>query len=69
VFLKGNHEECTLRFLRDPTVLPEWQKIGGLNTLLPYGVIPSRRDEPLSQHNASTALRRAMSYSRKLVTA
>ena len=60
LFLKGNHEDCALQFLSDPTVLSEWQNMGGLNTLLSYGVMPTRRDDPKSQHKVSTALRQAM---------
>jgi serine/threonine protein phosphatase 1 len=60
LFLKGNHEDCALQFLSDPTVLPAWQSIGGVHTLLSYGVMPARRDDPESQHKVSTALREAM---------
>ena len=60
LFLKGNHEDCALRFLNDPTVLPAWQSIGGLPTLLSYGVMPTRGDDAKSQQKVSTALREAM---------
>ena len=60
LFLKGNHEDCVLRFLSDPTVLSEWQNIGGVHTLLSYGVMPTRSDDRESQHRVSTALRQAM---------
>jgi serine/threonine protein phosphatase 1 len=60
LLLKGNHEDCALRFLSDPTVLPAWQSIGGVHTLLSYGVMPTRRDDPESQHKVSIALREAM---------
>jgi serine/threonine protein phosphatase 1 len=60
LFLKGNHEDCALRFLSDPTVLPAWQSIGGVPTLLSYGVIPTRGDDPESQQKVSAALREAM---------
>jgi len=60
LFLKGNHEDCALRFLSDPTTLSEWQKIGGVPTLLSYGVMPTRSDDPETQHKVSTALREAM---------
>jgi serine/threonine protein phosphatase 1 len=60
LFLKGNHEDCALRFLSDPTVLPTWQSIGGVNTLLSYGVVPTRGDDPESQHKVCAALRQAM---------
>jgi serine/threonine protein phosphatase 1 len=60
LFLKGNHEDCALRILSDPTALSEWQSIGGVHTLLSYGVMPTRGDDPESQHKVSTALRLAM---------
>jgi serine/threonine protein phosphatase 1 len=60
LFLKGNHEDCALRFLSDPTVLSAWQSIGGIPTLLSYGVMPARGDDPESQQKASIALREAM---------
>ena len=60
LFLKGNHEDCVLRFLSDPTVLPAWQNIGGINTLLSYGVVPTRGDDPESHRKMCAALRQAM---------
>jgi serine/threonine protein phosphatase 1 len=60
IFLKGNHEDYPSRFLSDPTVLNEWKNIGGLNTLISYGVTPTRRDDPQSQHEVATALDRAI---------
>jgi serine/threonine protein phosphatase 1 len=60
LFLKGNHEDCALRFLSDPTVLPAWQSIGAAPTLLSYGVTPTREDDPASQHKTLTALLEAM---------
>jgi serine/threonine protein phosphatase 1 len=59
VFLKGNHEDCALRFLSDPTVLSTWQNIGGVHTLLSYGIVPAD-DDPESQRKVWTALRQAM---------
>ena len=44
VFLKGNHEACAYRVLSDPSVLSDWVHIGGVNTLLSYGVEPSGCD-------------------------
>jgi serine/threonine protein phosphatase 1 len=60
LFLKGNHEDCALQFLSDPTMLSKWQNVGGLNTLLSYGVTPTCRDDPKSQRKVSIALRQAM---------
>jgi serine/threonine protein phosphatase 1 len=36
--LRGNHEEMLLRFLDDPSVGPIWRRLGGLETLLSYGI-------------------------------
>jgi serine/threonine protein phosphatase 1 len=60
LFLKGNHEDCAVQFLSDPTVLPAWQSIGGVHTLLSYGVMPARGDDPQSQRKVAIALREAM---------
>jgi len=60
LFLKGNHEACALQFLGNPTVLPAWQSIGGIHTLLSYGVRPARGDDPETHHKVSIALREAM---------
>jgi serine/threonine protein phosphatase 1 len=43
--LKGNHEQCALNVLRDPSFLVQWKSIGGLNTILSYGVIPKWSDD------------------------
>jgi serine/threonine protein phosphatase 1 len=60
LFLKGNHEECALQFLSDPTVFSEWRNMGGLSTLASYGVVPARGDDPQSQRKVSTAFRQAL---------
>jgi serine/threonine protein phosphatase 1 len=60
VLLKGNHEECVVKFLSDPTVLSEWKNMGGLNTVLSYGVTPTRRDALQSQQQVATAFEQSM---------
>lgn len=40
VFLKGNHEALLLRVLSEPSWLERWAEIGGLPTLVSYGVCP-----------------------------
>lgn len=37
-FLKGNHEETMLQFLKDPSVGPQWCEYGGDATLRSYGL-------------------------------
>jgi serine/threonine protein phosphatase 1 len=40
VCLRGNHEALLEEFLRDPVNLPQWQQLGGMQTLASYGVSP-----------------------------
>lgn len=61
--LKGNHEACALEVLRDPAALSEWENLGGGNTLLSYGIIPSQRDGSRSRREVATAFRQALSGS------
>ncbi len=60
IFLKGNHEDYALKFLSDPTVLSKWKELGGLDTLLSYGLTPEWRDDPESPHRVATALTQAL---------
>ena len=41
VFLKGNHETFMIDFATKPFILEYWQNLGGLETLMSYGVTPS----------------------------
>jgi serine/threonine protein phosphatase 1 len=66
VFLKGNHEVYAFEFLTDPTVLSEWRHFGGVNTLLSYGVTPTRLNDPQSLHEVATAFRQSMPDSHRL---
>ena len=40
VFLKGNHEKIAIDFLQNPSVLETWRSVGGIETLLSYGLKP-----------------------------
>lgn len=40
VCLKGNHEAYFLDVLRDPSKVADWRQIGGLRTLMSYGINP-----------------------------
>jgi len=40
VFLKGNHELIAIRCLRDCSLFDQWLRLGGLETLMSYGVPP-----------------------------
>ena len=57
VFLKGNHETFVFEFLRRPAVLSEWGLMGGLETLMSYGVKPSLNADAAAQKEMAIALR------------
>jgi serine/threonine protein phosphatase 1 len=38
VFLKGNHELIALKCLSEPDLVDQWLRLGGLQTLISYGV-------------------------------
>jgi serine/threonine protein phosphatase 1 len=55
VFLKGNHEELALRSLKDVAILPKWLHLGGLETLVSYGIratTSSERHDLIALQNA-----------------
>lgn len=41
VFLKGNHEAFLAEVFRDPSRVADWAQVGGLQTLMSYGLSPS----------------------------
>ena len=41
VFLCGNHEAFLVEVLRDPSRLAAWFRVGGIQTLMSYGLAPS----------------------------
>jgi serine/threonine protein phosphatase 1 len=49
VFLKGNHEAYFLEVLRDAAKFEDWRQIGGLETLMSYGVQPLRHADAAEQ--------------------
>ena len=40
VFLKGNHEQIAISSLRDRGLFERWMRLGGLETLMSYGITP-----------------------------
>ena len=67
VFLKGNHETFIRRFLDKPESLSDWRSLGGLETLVSYGLRPplsrSHRDhEQLSQDLLAALPRRHLLF-------
>ena len=60
--LKGNHEEMFLQFIRSPDMFPVWRDLGGLETLVSYGVDPKllrmQRDFTAARDHCCRACRR-----------
>jgi diadenosine tetraphosphatase ApaH/serine/threonine PP2A family protein phosphatase len=55
VFLKGNHESLLTRFPTDPSILDSWQRLGGLETLMSYGITPSINADSIAQTRLAVA--------------
>jgi len=56
VLLKGNHETFVQEFLRNPSMLQSWSQMGGLETLMSYGVTPSLNADAQTQKELAIAL-------------
>jgi serine/threonine protein phosphatase 1 len=56
VCLKGNHETYIFQFLQKPAVLAEWRQLGGLETLMSYGLKPSVNADAAEQVELANAL-------------
>jgi serine/threonine protein phosphatase 1 len=60
VILKGNHETFIRRFLDAPQSLNDWRSLGGLETLVSYGLRPSLRRSHCDQERLSQELLAAL---------
>ncbi len=60
VFLKGNHETFVRRFLDTPNSLNDWRVLGGLETLVSYGLRPSLSRDHSDHEKLSEELRVAI---------
>lgn len=56
VFLRGNHDVFIGRFLKDPETLRDWSRIGGLETLMSYGLKPTLNPDTDTQKELAVAL-------------
>ena len=45
VFLKGNHEQIAISCLRDRGLFERWMRLGGLETLMSYGIAAEGRSD------------------------
>jgi serine/threonine protein phosphatase 1 len=66
VFLKGNHETLLMNFITDPTILGAWERLGGLETLMSYGVVPSINADPISRVKFAANLEKTFPESHRL---
>jgi serine/threonine protein phosphatase 1 len=60
VLLKGNHETLIFEFMRNPSMLQSWEQMGGLETLISYGLSPSLNADAPMQKKLAAALRAAL---------
>jgi serine/threonine protein phosphatase 1 len=44
VFLMGNHEQIAIKCLTDPRLVDRWMRLGGMETLISYGVLAAVRN-------------------------
>jgi serine/threonine protein phosphatase 1 len=65
VFLRGNHETFIRAFLQDPATLREWSRIGGLETLMSYGLQPPFNADADVQRELAKALNAALPASHR----
>jgi serine/threonine protein phosphatase 1 len=60
VCLKGNHETYVDGFLSNPAIFNEWRHLGGLETLLSYGLTPAANMGWAEQTRTAAAFRQAI---------
>lgn len=60
IFLKGNHETFLTGFITDPAILGDWQRLGGLETLISYGLAPSINADANAQRVLASRLAQAL---------
>lgn len=66
LYLRGNHETFIFEFLREPTILGDWSRMGGIETLLSYGLKPSLNPNAAMQKELAIALRAALPKSHRI---
>jgi serine/threonine protein phosphatase 1 len=65
VFLKGNHETYLIDFVTNPAILDDWQRLGGLETLMSYGITPSINADADAQARLAAAFNQALPESHR----
>lgn len=62
IFLKGNHEQVAIRCLTDPNLFEQWMRLGGLQTLVSFGIAPNAQ-QPRAIAELQAAFHAALSPS------
>lgn len=57
VLLRGNHDAFVEDFMQNPDVLNDWRRIGGLETLMSYGLNPPMNADAAAQKELATKLK------------
>lgn len=65
VCLMGNHETYPLQFLQRPEILNDWQQLGGLQTLMSYGITPSMSRDSSLHEKLALEFQRALPQSHR----
>lgn len=60
IFISGNHETLLKEFLGNPRKLDDWQRLGGLETLISYGLRPRLNMNAADQARLAEDLRHMM---------
>jgi serine/threonine protein phosphatase 1 len=63
VFLRGNHEALMAAFLQNPEALSDWQHVGGLTTLISYGLQPAIGADRQEQTELCASFKRLLPHS------
>jgi serine/threonine protein phosphatase 1 len=65
VFLKGNHETFLNSFASNPSILEDWRRLGGFETLMSYGVLPEINPSAGTQAKLAAAFDQALPISHR----
>ena len=60
IFLKGNHEALLMNFPANPSSLGSWRRLGGLETLMSYGLTPTAKADPRTEADLAAAFDKAL---------
>ena len=65
IFLKGNHETLLTGFAANPSVLKDWRRLGGFETLMSYGIVPGNNPNASTQAKLASAFDLALPASHR----